>query len=228
MDEVNDFWGDGVHILAIAGSLRRGSYNRGLLHAAQELAPGEPVIEIAEMHGLPVFDEDLEREGWPEAVMTLRSKAYGTDGILFGVPEYNYGIAGSLKNAFDWMSRPEGAGGHSAPDAGSGYTVPKNPFMDKPCAMLGASLGLGGTIRAQLQLRQSLQLNGALTMPGPEVFCTYASTKFDGDARLTDDPTRKAVRALMAAFVDWIVRMAPERSPQSEHPPLQAGGPAPS
>jgi chromate reductase len=198
-------------ILAICGSLRRLSYNRGLLTAAVAAAPAGVTAEIAGIEDIPVFNEDLEAEGWPPAVAALRARAHAADALLFGCPEYNYGIAGPLKNAFDWLSRPERAG-HEAPAAGQGYAVPRNPVMGKPCGLLGASLGLGGTIRAQLALRQSLQLNGALTMPGPEVFVTYARDKFDGDSHLTDAPTLKAVAAFMEAFVAWAARQAGPRA----------------
>ncbi|MCW8086207.1 NADPH-dependent FMN reductase [Sabulicella glaciei] len=181
-----------MRVLAICGSLRAASLNRKLLRVAAEVAPEGMAVEEAPIGGIPIFDEDIEAKGLPDSVAGLRERCFAADALLFVTPEYNYGVPGGLKNAVDWLSRRvEG----------------KQPFAGKPCAMMGASGGMGGTIRAQLQLRQSLQLLGALTMPGPEVFVTQANGRFDADGNLTDAPTRAAVEKLMAAFGQWIARM---------------------
>ncbi|WP_207537710.1 NADPH-dependent FMN reductase [Sabulicella rubraurantiaca] len=181
-----------MRVLAICGSLRAASLNRKLLRTAAELAPGGMVVEETGIRGIPVFDEDIEAKGLPDEVAALRERCFAADGLLFVTPEYNYGIPGGLKNAVDWLSRRVDG---------------KQPFKDKPCAMMGASGGMGGTIRSQLQLRQSIQLLGALTMPGPEVFVAQANSRFDAEGKLTDAPTRAAVEKLMAAFGQWIARM---------------------
>lgn len=216
-----------MRVLGISGSLRAASYNTGLLRAARDLAPDGTTVEIARINGIPLFNEDLELQGWPEPVMALRRQAYAADAILFACPEYNYNVTGVLKNAFDWMSRPEGAGGRTAPEgAGSGREpAPRNPFQDKPCGLLGASVGLGGTIRAQLALRQSLQGNGALSMPQPEVFVTFARDKFDGMGSLTDAATRAFVSGFMAAFAAWVARVGPAEGRERPPPARESGGP---
>lgn len=180
-----------MKILAICGSLRAGSLNRHLLRAAAALAPAGTEVELAELHGIPVFDEDLEKTGMPETVAALRARCDAADGLLFGTPEYNYGVPGGLKNAVDWLSRRV-----------EGHQV----FDGKPVALMGASMGMGGTIRAQLALRQSLQLLNAVTLPQPEVFVASAQTRFDPEGNLTDEATRKAVARLMAGFATWIAR----------------------
>ncbi|WP_421991906.1 NADPH-dependent FMN reductase [Roseococcus sp.] len=182
-----------MKVLAICGSLRKGSYNRSLLRAAAGAAPAGMEVEIVGIEGIPVFSEDLEKEGMPEAVAALRLKGKAADGILFGCPEYNYGIAGPLKNAVDWLSRAHGE--------------PKTPFVGRPVAMMGASLSMMGTARAQLQLRQTLQACGALTMPTPEVYVMRAQDKFDAEGQLTDKPTHDAVARLMTAFDAWIAKL---------------------
>lgn len=193
-----------MHILAICGSLRSGSYNRGLLRAAHDEAPDGMTVEIAEVGDLPLLNEDVERRGWPAPVAALRERAYAADGLLFGVPEYNSGISAPLKNAVDWISRPEGAGGNPVRPG------PRNAFFEKPCAMMGASPGLGGTIRAQLALRQSLYGLQSLVLPGgADVLVTAAAQKFDGDGNLTDEATRALIRKLMASFASWIDRVGP-------------------
>ena len=182
-----------MKVLALCGSLRKASYNRGLLKAAAELAPAGMQVEVVGIEGVPLFSEDLEKEGMPEAVAELRLKGKEADGILIGCPEYNYGVAGVLKNAVDWLSRAHGE--------------PRTPFVGRPVAIMGASLSLIGTARAQAQLRQALQACGALTMPSPEVHVIRAQDKFDAEGNLTDQPTRDAVAKLMAAFGGWITKM---------------------
>lgn len=212
-----------MQVLAVSGSLRRASFNTGLLRAAREVAPENVAIEVASISDVPLFNEDIEREGWPAPVVALRRRAYQADALLFACPEYNYGITGVLKNAFDWISRPEGAGGHTAPAGRS--PVPRNPFQDKPCALFGASPGMGGTIRAQLTLRQSLQLNGALTMPQPETFIAGARDKFDADGDLVDTATREFLARFVTAFVAWVERVHAAESRPRPAPPRESGGP---
>src|SRR2546423_14507618 len=98
---------DEVNILGIAGSLRRGSYNRGMLRAARLLAPEGARVEIFDLHGIPVYNED-EAVEFPARVVELKEKIRAADAVLFATPEYNYSIPGGLKNAIDWASRPYG------------------------------------------------------------------------------------------------------------------------
>lgn len=200
-----------MRILAISGSLRAASFNSGLVRHAKAVAPQGVDVEIADLSEVPLFDEDLEANGLPPAVSQLRKAVKAADGLLFAATEYNYGMSGALKNAVDWLSRPERADmpdAHQAPPAGAIYTIPPSPLTNKPAAIMGASAGIGGTIRSQLALRQSLQLNSGLPMPQPEVFVTFAFAKFDpatGDLR--DEDTKAYVHALLEAFVPWIERM---------------------
>lgn len=197
-----------MRILGISGSLRRSSFNTGLLRFATDCLPAGHSLEIADLHAIPLFDEDLEGRGTPLAVQAFRGAIDRADALLFAVTEYNYGMSGVLKNAVDWASRPYPAAapyGEEAPEAGGIYTIPPCPLTGKPAAMMGASAGLGGTIRAQLGLRQALQINSGLPLPQPEVFVTFGySGKFDfatGD--LIDDQTQAYVRALVSAFLAW-------------------------
>lgn len=198
-----------MKIFGISGSLRHSSFNTGLLRYAGSVLPPGHTLDIADLHGLPLFDEDLEAQGMPPAVRALRNAIDGADALLFGATEYNYGMSGVLKNAIDWASRPYPAAaphGEEAPEAGGIYTVPACPLTGKPAAMLGASAGLGGTIRAQLGLRQALQINSGFPLAQPEVFVTFGySGKFDmatGD--LLDEQTKAYVRALVTALLAWV------------------------
>jgi chromate reductase len=177
-------------ILGIAGSLRKGSYNRALLRAAIELAPADLSITPFERLGeIPLYDADLEARGLPEPVAALRAAMAGADGILVATPEYNHSVPGVLKNAIDWASRP------------AGYAA----YARKPFGIMGATPGAGATIRGQLALRQVLE-SDAYPMPIPEVLIARAGERFDAEGRLTDEPTRRFVTSFLAAFEAWVKR----------------------
>jgi len=134
-------------ILAIPGSLRRRSFNRMLLEAAVECAPEGMNIAIAGLEGIPVFSEDLEAAGEPEAVVVLRGRVERAEGLLIATPEYNQSIPGGLKNAIDWLSRRE------------------EVLVRKPVCIVGATAGPWGTRLAQAALRQVLGATESLVMP---------------------------------------------------------------
>jgi chromate reductase len=96
-----------VHILGIAGSLRRASYNRAALRAAEQLAPADGTVETFALDGIPPFNQDDEQQP-PAQVLALKARVRAADAVLFVTPEYNYSIPGVLKNAIDWASRPYG------------------------------------------------------------------------------------------------------------------------
>jgi len=179
-------------VLGIAGSLRAGSYNRGLLAAAMELAPAELEIRPFErLREIPPYDADAEAVGVPDPVLALKAAMREADGILIVTPEYNHGVPGVLKNAIDWASRPAGSAA----------------FADRPVGIMGATPGPGATIRAQVALRMSLA-SDACVMGKPEVLVARAGERFDGAGRLTDEATRRHVQRFLAAFSTWIGRFA--------------------
>jgi chromate reductase len=148
-------------------------------------------IETAEIRELPLYDEDLRAQGFPPAVETLRRQIAAADALLFVSPEYNYSMSGVLKNAIDWASRP-----------------PDQPFAGKPVAMLGASAGLGGTMRAQYHLRQTCVFLDMHPLNKPEVFITSAGGKFDAEGRFTDETGRTLIRDLLVALERWTRQIA--------------------
>ncbi len=180
----------GVHILGIAGSLRRGSFNAATLRAAQELAPDGMRIETFDIAPVPMYNEDVREQGYPAPVEALRAKIKAADGVLVVTPEYNYSIPGVLKNAIDWASRP-----------------PEQPFDGKPIGIMGASGGVLGTARAQYHLRQSFVFLNGLVMNRPEVMIPQAQNKFDADGKLTDAQTRDFIKAHLVAFNAWVLRL---------------------
>ena len=177
-----------MNILAFAGSLRKGSYNKSLLMAAKELAPDEITITIFDLEGIPLFNSDLEAEGDPDRVAEFKEAILQADGILIASPEYNHGMTGITKNAIDWASRP-----------------PKNPVLRyKPVGVMGASPGITGTARSQDQLRQALKALGAYCMPSPELLLFRAREKFDENGTLTDESTRKFISKYLNDFSEWV------------------------
>ena len=180
-----------MNVLGISGSLRRDSYNRALLEAAQAVAPPGMEINLFDLHAIPPYDGDVEAAGDPPAVSRLKGRIRDADALLIATPEYNYGIPGVLKNAIDWASRP-----------------PRESVLDaKPIAIMGASTGIGGTAEAQAQLRRVLMYPGAQTLPEPEVLISRARRKFDHDLRLTDEESLAAIAALLDALVMWAGRV---------------------
>ena len=175
-----------IRILGIAGSLRRKSYNRAALRAAQQLAPEDAVIDIFELDGIPVFSEDDERQP-PVKIVELKKRIREADAVLFVTPEYNYSIPGGLKNVIDWASRPYG----------------DNAWNGKPVAVMGASLGTLGTARAQYHLRQVFVFLNMLAINQPEVMIANAGQNFDAEGNLTNETTKNHIRQLLANLVGW-------------------------
>lgn len=179
-----------IRVLGFAGSLRQGSYNRALLRAAQQLTPPGMTLEVADLTPLPLYNEDLSTEGFPEAVRAFREAITAADALLIATPEYNYSVPGVLKNAIDWASRP-----------------PDVPLYGKPAAIMGATPSLWGTVRAQLHLRQIFVYTNTLPLNKPEVLIAGAGAKFDEEGRLTDEQTRGFVGGLLTALADWTAQL---------------------
>ncbi len=180
-----------MKVLGFAGSLRKGSYNRALLRAAREVAPKDMELESFDIEGIPPYNQDLDGRP-PERVREFKIKIRAADAVLIATPEYNYSIPGVLKNAIDWASRPYG----------------DNAFNDKPVALMGASIGMIGTARAQYHLRQSFVFLNMHAMNGPEVMVPFAAQKFDESGKLTDENTRQKIRELLEGLAAWTLRIA--------------------
>jgi chromate reductase len=180
-----------MRIAGIAGSLREGSLNKGLLRAAVEVAPAGMEINVYTRLGdIPPYNDDVFNKGDPEPVADLKSFIGGADALLISTPEYNYGVPGVLKNAIDWVSRPAG----------------KSPLNRKPAAIIGCSPGLGGTIRAQHALRQSFVFTDTYVMLQPEIKIPSAAPLFDASSKLTDENTCQYLKKFLDAFASWIGR----------------------
>ncbi len=179
-----------VKILGFAGSLRKRSFNKMLLSAAKDLIPEDVEFEVFDLEGIPPFNQDLENDPHPK-VKEFKEKVKMADGLLIATPEYNYSVPGVLKNALDAASRPYGT----------------SPFEGKPVAIMGASIGMLGTARAQYHLRQTMVFFNAYPLNRPEIMVPFAENKFDADGKLTDEKTREKVGELVVELVKWIKKL---------------------
>jgi chromate reductase len=175
-----------VKVLGIAGSLRKDSLNRAALRAAQALAPERVRMEIFDLDGIPLYNQDDETST-PPRVAELKAAVRAADAVLFVTPEFNYSIPGVLKNAIDWGSRPYG----------------DSCWQGKPVAVMGASPGPFGSARAQYHLRQCFVFLDMYVLNKPEVMIGGAAQKFDAAGNLTDERTRKSIQDLLAALAAW-------------------------
>jgi chromate reductase len=177
-----------TRVLAINGSLRRGSHNAGLLRAAERLLPcGIELTHWAGLARLPHYSEDDDAHPAPPCVGALREVLSEADAVLFATPEYNASIPGALKNALDWASRP----------------FPANALRGKPVAVIGASTGMFGAVWAQAELRKVLQTIGARVLDA-EVIVPHAYERVGSSGELYDDEVREQLSALLVALVDEI------------------------
>ncbi len=177
-----------IKIVGIVGSLRQESYNRSTLLAAKNLLPEGVSLEIVEISDIPLFNEDVEREGVPSVVVEFKNKLSTSDAIIIATPEYNYSIPGVLKNALDWASRGE-----------------DSPLSSKPLAIMSASMGMLGGSRVQYHLRQVAVALNMMTINNPEVFIANAHQKFDSNGTLNDKYTEKMIEKLVKELVDCVL-----------------------
>ncbi|GGC55112.1 NADPH-dependent FMN reductase [Chelatococcus reniformis] len=180
-----------VHILGLSGSLRRQSFNTGLLRAAVPLVPEGSSLSVLTPEGIPLYNADVEAaEGLPPAVVALKDAVVAADGVLLATPEYNNGLPGVFKNMIDWASRP-------ADDIG-------RVFGGKPVAVIGASPGGFGTILAQDAWLGVLRTLGTRPWFEGRLLASRAGSLFDHDGQLTDEPTRERLRAFLAGFLSFV------------------------
>lgn len=175
-------------LLGICGSLRKASINRALLEVIHETLPVGSSLAIWESLDFPIFNSDTDE---PHRVAALKDAIAAADGVVFAVPEYNYSIPGGLKNALDWISSPPA----------------RSPLRGKPSAIVGATSGMSGTIRAQLHMRQILLFSDSLVLGQPEVLIPRAHERFDAHGRLIDESTRALLAKFSAALLAFVARL---------------------
>lgn len=188
-EPLNEVTNRPLNVLGICGSLRAASLNRGLLRAAIELAPADMhITTYGGLASIPPYNADDDGDTVPPEARALKDEIRQADGVLFVTPEYNYSVPGQLKNAIDWASR----GGA------------ESPLRGKPCAVMGTSPGISGTMRMQHHLRQILVFTDSPVLTQPEVILPNAKTRFDESQKLTDEGSRELVAKQLTAFARWI------------------------
>lgn len=179
-----------MHILAICGSLGTASINRILAHEAAKIADGM-TVEIVDIGGLPLYNEDVEKASFPVAATELKEKIRAADGVLIFTPEFNRGMSGALKNALDWTSRPSGT----------------HPWGGKPVGVLGASSGPRGTIVAQYDVKRTMNYFGAHVLGQPEFYVDNSDKKIEA-GRLKDEKTREYLVRYLTAFKTLVEKLS--------------------
>lgn len=184
---------DAPKILAFAGSLRDGSYNKMLAKAAATFAEqaGATVtyLDLRELD-LPIYDGDLEEaNGLPEGAKKLKELMKSHDGFLIAAPEYNSSVSGALKNAIDWASRP------------AENEKPLEAFAGKVAGIMSASPGALGGLRGLFQLRFILGNIQVLVIPDQHAI-SGANDAFADDGSLTDDKHAKKIESIAKKIVD--------------------------
>jgi chromate reductase len=179
-----------IKVLAFAGSLRKGSFNKALVRAALEVAPSSIAIEVFDLEGIPPFNGDYENSP-PAKVAEFKQKIAQADALLIASPEYNYSVPGVLKNALDWASRPNSG----------------NPLQGKPVAVMGASTGRFGGARAQYHLRQTFVYLDMHPVNKPEVMLADAAHNVDEKGRLTNEQTRRLIEKLLDTLAGWTIQL---------------------
>src|SRR3954453_7175415 len=170
-----------MKLLAISGSLRRGSHNVALLRTAAELLP--PSVELELFDGLKLvepYDQDDDVGAGPTGARRLRKAIETADAVLIASPEYNSSIPGQLKNALDWASRPKG----------------ENALWGKPAAGGGASTAMFGAVWAQAETRKVLGSTGARVIDR-ELPVAHADSAFTDDGRLVEPELREVYREII-------------------------------
>ena len=176
-----------TEILAISGSLRKASFNTGLVRAAEALSLPGVTVKGMTLHGIPLYDGDAEAaDGIPAAVTALKEAMRAADGVVLVTPEYNNGIPGVFKNAIDWASRPP---------ADSGAV-----FGGRPVAIIGASPGGFGTILSQNHWLPVIRTLGMRPWFEGRLMVSRAGSLFDADGNLMNEETRTRLAGFIAGF----------------------------
>ena len=178
------------NVITICGSLRKASFNRMLADALPGLAPAGMTIKASPSIEMPLYNADVQAEGWPAPVVALGDAIRAADGVILVTPEYNYSLPGGLKNAIDWVSR-----------------MPDQPFANKPVALQSASMGPLGGARMQYHARTIMVFLDAFVFNKPEIFVGAAQTKFDDKTgELKDEATRTIVKQQLEGFEKFVAR----------------------
>ena len=158
-----------MKLVAIVGTNSDRSTNRKLLKFMQKHFSDKADIEVLEIKQLPAFNEPEDKLA-PAEVQAFSEKILAADGVIISTPEYDHTIPAPLSSALEWIA----------------YT--SRALINKPTMIVGASLGLLGTSRAQAHLRQILYAPElkARVMPGTEFLLGHSEQVLDDDNHLNN------------------------------------------
>ena len=178
-----------MKVVAIVGSIRKGSYNLQLTKHVQDRYADQFELEILDLAPLPFYNQDIELEA-PQVVLDFKAKVKEADAVLWVTPEYNATIPGVLGNAIDWLSRVD------------------KVMIGKPSIIMGTSMGILGSVKAQMHLRDILFASGlnSPVLGGNEVYVGTVHEKFDAEGNLTDEATIAFIDSVIANFQEWMKR----------------------
>jgi len=183
-----------ISIVGISGSLRKHSFNAGLLRAAAEVVPEGCTLKIESIKDIPLYNQDIEDTGGiPPAVAHLKERIAAADGLLMVTPENNNSMPGVFKNAVDWLTRP--------PEDRSRI------FGNRPVGLMGATPGNFGTAFSQYAWLPVLRVLGAQVWSGRLMWVSGATNKFDSEGNLTDEGVKKQLTGFMAGFAEFVRQM---------------------
>jgi chromate reductase, NAD(P)H dehydrogenase (quinone) len=185
------------HVAVLVGSLRRESFSRKIARAIAAVAPPSLELEIVEIGGLSLYNQDDDGGSPPAAWRAFRDRIRGSDAVLFVTPEYNRSVPGVLKNAIDVGSRPYG----------------QSAWAGKPGAVVSVSPGALGAFGANHHLRQSLVFLDVPVMQQPEAYVGGVADLLDAEGRVKSEGTREFLRKFAEAFALWIEATAKPRRP---------------
>jgi NAD(P)H-dependent FMN reductase len=182
-------------ILVFAGSARNDSLNKKLAQvAAAKLRRAGAAVTVADLrdYPMPLYDGDLEAaQEMPAGAKAFKELVRGQDGLAIASPEHNGSFSALLKNAIDWISRPE---------AGE---RPLAVFHGKTAALLSGSPGPGGGQRGLRHLRELLEMIGVRVVPS-QVTVARAMDAFDGEGRLARREDDEAVERAIGELVEAV------------------------
>lgn len=176
-----------MRLVAISGSLREHSFNTQLLNAAAKFLPEHYEFEMLNISQLDHYNEDIDSENKPAAVVRFLESIENASVLLFASPEYNHSMSGVLKNAIDWASRP----------------AFQSPLLNKPCGILTASKSPVGGARAQADLKNVLSSTLSQIVPATEYLLPDAHEKFNAEGELTDPIALRRLKRYVEGLITW-------------------------
>jgi len=178
------------NVAVIVGSLRAESLNRKTALALARMAPESLRLEIVEIDGLPLYNQDLDDDP-PQEWLDFRDRIRGFDAVLFVTPEHNRSLPAALKNAIDIGSRPYGS----------------SAWAGKPAGVVSVSPGAIGGFGANHHLRQSLVFLDMPAMQQPEAYFGGAGDYFDEAGDLKSEKTRQVMQRFIDSYAAWVEKI---------------------